>query len=172
MTIEGILQEYPTDSIRNHTSLFGGYNIWKHLPLIVGGRSHSLDKIEHQVLREMNEPRIHFAIVCASVGCPRLLNEAYTSQRIDEQLAANTRDFFSREQNLRLESDGTLRLSRIVEWFGADFGSNDQGRISFLWTYFPAEVQRQLGRTTPEISYLDYDWALNDQSSKPASASQ
>ena len=75
-TIEGILQVYPTSSIRNHTAKVAGYNLWKDLPLLVGGKPHSLDAMEHQILRKMGEPRIHFAIVCASVGCPRLMNEA------------------------------------------------------------------------------------------------
>ena len=172
VTIEGILQEYPTDSIRNHTSRLGGYNIWKDLPLKVGGRSYSLDAIEHQILRKMSEPRIHFAIVCASVGCPRLLNEAYTSERVNEQLALNARDFFSRTQNLRLEPNGTLQVSSILKWFGADFGSSEEARIGYLQTYFPTQIQQQLGRTTPNVTYLNYDWSLNDQSSKPAAASK
>ncbi|MCP4172364.1 MAG: DUF547 domain-containing protein [Fuerstiella sp.] len=69
-TIRGILREYPTTSIRNHTARLFGYNIWKQLQLYVGNKAHSLEGIEHQVLRKMNEPRIHFAIVCASIGCP------------------------------------------------------------------------------------------------------
>lgn len=64
VTVRGILREYPTTSIRNHTAKLWGYNIWKHLQLYVGGRAYSLDQIEHDVLRNMQEPRIHFAIVC------------------------------------------------------------------------------------------------------------
>jgi hypothetical protein len=81
VTVKGILREYPTTSIRNHTAKILGYNIWKNLKLIVGGKSVSLHEMEHQVLRKMGEPRIHFAIVCASIGCPRLLNEAYVAER-------------------------------------------------------------------------------------------
>ncbi len=74
VTIRGILREYPTASIRNHTAKLFGYNIWKDLLLIVGRRPYSLEEIEHQVLRPMKDSRIHFAIVCASISCPRLLN--------------------------------------------------------------------------------------------------
>ena len=81
VTVKGILREYPTSSIRNHTAKFVGYNIWKNLKLQVGDQQVSLDGMEHQILRKMGEPRIHFAIVCASIGCPRLLNEAYVAER-------------------------------------------------------------------------------------------
>ena len=101
VTIRGILREYPTTSIRNHTPRLWGYNIWKHLQLYVAGQPRSLDQIEHEVLRKMNEPRIHFAIVCASMGCPRLLNEAYVAEKIDGQLEANAKDFFRRRQNFQ-----------------------------------------------------------------------
>ena len=70
VTVHGILREYPTSSIRNHTAKLYGYNIWKDLKLQVDGSAYSLDDIEHKLLRKMGEPRIHFAIVCASIGCP------------------------------------------------------------------------------------------------------
>ncbi len=79
VTLEGIMQVYPTTSIRNHTAKLVGYNIWEDLYLIVGKNKFSLEQIEHKILRKMKEPRIHFAIVCASVGCPRLMNKAYTA---------------------------------------------------------------------------------------------
>ncbi|MCI0457686.1 MAG: DUF547 domain-containing protein, partial [Gemmataceae bacterium] len=88
LTIRGILREYPTTSIRNHTAKVSGYNIWKDLVLWVDGKNYSLDNIEHQILRKMGEPRIHFAIVCASVGCPPLANRAYTAKDLHSQLAA------------------------------------------------------------------------------------
>ena len=129
-TIEGILQVYPTSSIRNHTAKVAGYNLWKDLPLLVGGKPHSLDAMEHQILRKMGEPRIHFAIVCASVGCPRLMNEAYTPDRIEEQLALNTRDFFSRSQNFQVDQSGVMHVSSILDWFGEDFGPTQQAQFT------------------------------------------
>jgi len=84
VTIKGILREYPTSSIRNHTAKLFGYNIWDDLLLTVGGKPYSLNHMEHEVLRKMGEPRIHFAIVCASISCPRLLNEAYTASRLEQ----------------------------------------------------------------------------------------
>lgn len=161
VTIEGILQVYPTDSIRSHTSRLGGYNIWKDLPLLVGGKKFSLHAIEHDVLRKQGEPRIHFAIVCASVGCPRLLNEAYVPARVDLQLAQNTADFFSRRQNLRWRPGQPLQLSSIMKWFASDFGSTTREQIESVRKYFPESVRENLPADV-RVEYLEYDWALND----------
>ena len=94
VTIRGILREYPTTSIRSHTPRLFGYHIWKDLKLYVGGKPYSLDQIEYEVLRQMDEPRIHFATVCASISYPNLLNEAYVPGELEIQLAANAKDFF------------------------------------------------------------------------------
>lgn len=168
LTIEGILQVYPTSSIRNHTARFAGYNIWKHLPLIVGDRKFSLNDIEHNILRKMGEPRIHFAIVCASVGCPRLRNEAYVAQKLNEQLADNARDFFSRAKNLRVDAGRrTLYLSSILKWFGGDFGRGESEMLAYLSPYLPPAARSLISAGGVRISYLDYNWNLNDQRSKP-----
>ncbi len=166
VTIEGILQKYPTSSIRNHTAQLFGYNIWKDLPLLVGGKPYSLDTIEHAILRKMGEPRIHFAIVCASVGCPRLRNEAYTSQELEQQLEDNARDFFSRKKNLRVDAGShTLYLSSILDWFGSDFGSSQPAQLKAIRPYLPASAQ-QLLLGNVRVKFLDYDWSLNDQARK------
>ena len=95
LTIHGILREYPTSSIRNHTAKVFGYNIWDDLLLPVGDSHFSLNQIEHEVLRKMAEPRIHFAIVCASNGCPPLSNRAYWASQLEQQLAEGCRRFFA-----------------------------------------------------------------------------
>jgi hypothetical protein len=165
VTLEGILREYPTSSIRKHTSRLGGYNIWKHLPLRVGDEALSLEQIENEMLRPMGEPRIHFAIVCASVGCPRLLNEAYTTSRLEEQLTTNTRDFFSRGQNIRVDAAaGTIYLSSILRWYGKDFGETQRERLANLTAYLPAAADSLIAnKPRIRVEYLDYDWDLNDQ---------
>jgi hypothetical protein len=162
-TIEGILQVYPTSSIRNHTAKVAGYNLWKDLPLLVGGKPHSLDAMEHQILRKMGEPRIHFAIVCASVGCPRLMNEAYTPDRIEEQLALNTRDFFSRSQNFHVDQAGVMHVSSILDWFGEDFGPTQQAQFTALQQYLPEDAQRMAVNPRTSLVFQDYDWSLNEQ---------
>lgn len=169
VTIEGILQVYPTTSIRNHTAKVFGYNIWKDLPLIVGDEAFSLDQMEHEILRKMDEPRIHFAIVCASIGCPRLRKEAYRPDRLETQLADNARDFFSRPQNLRVDARGrTLYLSSILDWFGSDFGRTIPERLASLKPYLPDAAGALAADPNVRVQYLEYDWSLNDQKTRPA----
>lgn len=165
LTVHGILEVYPTSSIRNHTAKFVGYNIWKDLLLPVGGKRYSLDAIEHQVLRKLGEPRIHFAIVCASIGCPRLRNEAYTPERLEAQLADNTRDFFARQKNLQVDfARRRVRVSAILDWFGTDFAPTPQKALASLAGYMPDEAtQRLIASADFSVSFLDYDWRLNKQ---------
>lgn len=165
VTVKGILQVYPTTSIRNHTAKVVGYNIWKDLLLIVGDSQISLDSMEHKVLREMGEPRIHFAIVCASHSCPRLLNQAYTANALDEQLTLNTKNFFANAENFQHDAQRQrFRMSSIMSWFAQDFGQNQAAQLATIAPYLPtreaydAAVNNRVG-----VSYLEYDWSLNEQ---------
>ena len=164
VTVKGILREYPTDSIRNHTGLIG-YNIWKDLLLIAGDQKVSLDHIEHQILRKMSEPRIHFAIVCASIGCPRLLNRAFRAELLEQQLTDNAKHFFATPSKFRHEAGSkTLHVSPVLQWFGGDFGADSPAQARAIAPYLPAESSRQLAASgQAEFEYLDYDWSLNDQ---------
>ena len=165
VTIKGILREYPTSSIRNHTARFFGYNIWKNLKLIVAGQPISLDDMEHKILRKMDEPRIHFAIVCASIGCPRLLNEAYTPERVDEQLTQNARHFFADANKFRYDAErNTFLLSPILDWFGKDFGSTQAAQLKRIAAWLPdGQAQQTAAAGSGKMTFLDYDWALNDK---------
>jgi len=162
VTIEGILRVYPTTTIRNHTSETGGYNIWKNLMFNAGTKQVSLEDIEHKILRKMGEPRVHFAIVCASIGCPRLLNEAYVPARLADQLAINTKDFFSRPQNLQVNGN-VLMLSKILSWFGTDFAPTQQQQVQVLGKYFPQSAQQVAASGNYGVQFLEYDWNLNTQ---------
>lgn len=170
VTVRGILQEYPTSSIRNHTAKVIGYNIWHDLLLQVDGRAMSLDSIEHKMLRKMQEPRIHFAIVCASISCPRLLNEAYTADRLEQQLTTNTRDFFAQPGNFRYDAGRKrFQLSAILDWFGSDFGANNAEVLRAIASYLPDAASAAAARTgRGKVSYLDYDWGLNEAAKSAA----
>jgi len=174
VTIKGILREYPTTSIRKHTAKVVGYNIWKDLKLLVGGRPYSLDQMEHEILRKMNEPRIHFAIVCAALGCPRLLNEAYTPEKLDEQLDANARAFFADPKKFRYDAEQrTIDVSAILDWFGEDFGSNQAERLERIAPHLPDAAARHLAkRGNVRVRFLEYDWGLNDQAKNGRAASK
>lgn len=161
VTIEGILREYPTSSIRNHTAKLFGYNIWDDLQLYVGGAAVSINDIEHKILRKMNEPRIHFAIVCASKGCPRLLNQAYSAERVDHQLAMNAEHFFAEPQNLSIRGD-TVTLSSILNWFGEDFGSSSQAMLKRIAAWCPDSARAKLRSGRLSVQFAVYDWSLNE----------
>ena len=165
LTVQGILDVYPTSSIRKHTAKLVGYNIWDDLLLPVGNQKYSLNQIEHKILRKLGEPRIHFAIVCASIGCPRLLNEAYTPERLESQLAENTRDFFARQRNFQVDlASRKVRVSSILDWFGEDFGPTPRKALASLAKYVPDGATRKLLASADfSVSYLDYDWSLNKQ---------
>ena len=164
VTIEGILRVYPTTSIRNHTAKIAGYNIWKDLKLHVGDSKAGLEEIEHKVLRKMNEPRIHFAIVCASIGCPRLLNEAYMPQKMEQQLTINTKDFFSRSQNLQIDTNSrTVKLSKLLNWYGSDFGADINTQLVAYQRYWPEAAAQAVAAGGYRVDYLSYDWNLNAQ---------
>lgn len=165
VTVQGILREYPTSSIRNHTAKLVGYNIWKDLLLYVGDTKISLNDIEHEVLRKMGEPRIHFAIVCASHSCPRLLNQAYSAESLEQQLALNTQVFFANPENFQYDvARRQFRVSSILEWFGEDFGADQAGQLKTIASWLPTrEAYDAATGNSVKVSYLKYDWSLNEQ---------
>ncbi len=168
VTIKGILREYPTTSIRNHTAKLIGYNIWDDLLLAVGGTRVSLNQMEHEILRKMGEPRIHFAIVCASIGCPRLRGEAYAADRIDQQLTENARAFFADPTKFNADiRTRQIRVSPILKWFGADFGASVSEQMAAIAVYLSDAAAQQLARSgAARVAYLPYNWDLNDQAKR------
>jgi hypothetical protein len=168
VTIHGILREYPTSSIRNHTAKVFGYNIWDDLLLPVGDRTYSLNQMEHDVLRKLGDPRIHFAIVCASIGCPPLLNQAYVADQLDSQLTYNAKRFFADRQKFSYDvANRRLEVSPILKWFAEDFGNDQAAQMRRIAPFLPDQKSQTLAASGPSsVSYLDYDWDLNDQASQ------
>ncbi len=167
VTLRGILREYPTTSIKNHVSNLGGYNIWKHFKLVVDGKPYSLDDMEHAVLRKMDEPRIHFAVVCASKSCPRLLNRAFTAATLEKQLAENARYFFSLPTNFRYDATkNRVYLSSILKWYGTDFAATPTKQLQRLAQYLPAGAQSAIAQGRFKVTYQKYDWGINEQVAK------
>ena len=166
VTVKGILHAYPIESIQDLRSTLGfGYDIWDDLLLIVGGTKFSLNQMEHEILRKIKEPRIHFAIVCASVGCPKLRNEAYTDDKMESQLSANGKAFFKDQTKFRYDpKEGRIHVSKILKWFGKDFGPTAADQMAAIAPYLPNESTKRFARSSAaRVSYLDYDWSLNDQ---------
>lgn len=169
VTIHGILREYPTSSIRNHTAKLFGYNIWDDLLLPVGDRTYSLNQIEHDVLRKLGDPRIHFAIVCASIGCPPLLNRAYAASDLDAQLTTNAQRFFADPKKFSYDvAQRRIQVSPILDWFAEDFGENQQAQIRRIAPFLASQQAQALATSgNAKVSYLDYDWGLNEQAPTP-----
>ena len=163
LAIKTVVDRYPVSSIKDGGNFL--FPIWKKKVGTVGGTEYSLDEIEHGILRkEFKEPRVHFAVVCASLSCPDLRAEPYEAARLDEQLDDQARVFLGNEtKGLVPSKDGeSAEVSSIFKWFGEDFESTG-GVAAFVRKAAPADVQAKLPKLTDSgISYLDYDWSLND----------
>ena len=134
--------------------------VWKLDALVVGGKVFSLDAIENEILRKLNEPRIHFAIVCASVSCPDMRPESYRAGKLDKQLDEQTRSFLSNPRK-GMSIDAAKRrvlLTKLFEWFAGDFGGKD-GVVGFLARYLPKDAPADWREFS--IGYLEYNWNLN-----------
>lgn len=175
-TLELILQNYPVKSIKDIGGVFD--NRWKRKFFKLLGSDAYLDKIEHETLRKpgvYNEPRVHFAVNCASIGCPMLREEAYTADKLDKQLEEQAVRFLSDRSRNRY-ANGKLEVSMIFNWFKDDWTSGYQGfdgktpAITSREDYFARyakvlaekpEDQKKIADKAAPISHLDYDWNLN-----------
>ncbi|MBW2665436.1 MAG: DUF547 domain-containing protein [Deltaproteobacteria bacterium] len=167
LAIQVVLDHYPIDDIREAGSLIRP--VWKRTAGVIGGRSVSLGWIEHEVLRPMGEPRIHGAIVCASVSCPALNREPFSAVRLDADLDdAMQRLLTDPDKGLQVDrDDNKLRLSQIFKWFRDDFDAHG-GVLGVVARYATPEARRWLERhPEPRLRYLDYDWRLNDVARAP-----
>jgi hypothetical protein len=168
LTIKGMLKFHPTPSIKKHTSVLWGFHFWDDVRITVAGKERSLDHIEHAILRKMDEPRMHFAIVCASIGCPRLRRAAYTGPQLEKQLAAGAREFFASRSYFQIDAGSTtVKASHILKWFREDFGGTDANIFAFArrWTTDPARLAL-LARPGLTLEFLEYDWGINEQKRK------
>ena len=172
-TVELILSRYPKlESIKDLGSLLSSPWKPKIVPLL--GTQMSLDNIEHDTLRargRFDDPRVHFAVNCASIGCPPLREEAFVAERLEAQLNEQAQRFMSDRTRNRWSADGQrLEVSKIFDWFGEDFRLGHKGiatanafyaRYADRLADAPADRERvRSGQAT--VAYLDYDWKLND----------
>ncbi len=175
-TLELILQNYPVKSIKDIGSLFD--NRWKRKFFKLFGEEYFLDRIEHETLRKpgaYNEVRVHYAVNCASIGCPALREEAFVADRLDKQLEEQAVRFLS-DRSRNHYAASKLEVSMIFKWFGEDWEKGYTGfdgktpAIKSREDYFaryakqladaPADQQAVAAGKVP-VSFLDYDWNLN-----------
>jgi len=163
-TLRLILDHYLVKSIKDIPRA----KRWRHTRWRIGSVTLSLDQIEHEQIRpKFAEPRIHFALVCAAIGCPKLRNEAYHAELIDEQLEDQTRYVHSHDHWFRYQPGAKeVYLTRLYDWYGADFEQVAGSVLAFVARYsVPLKVALDEGKK-PRIKWLDYDWTLNDARNK------
>ena len=163
-TVEKILTRYPDiRSIWDFGKVFG--NPFKDDFFMLLGRKFTLDGIEHETLRKKgayDEPRVHFAVNCASVGCPMLREDAYVAERLDAQLAQQAERFLSDRSRNRAQA-GKLEVSKIFDWFKEDFAPREQFFAKYAKLLSDDPVQQKLvADGKAPLSFLEYDWSLND----------
>lgn len=153
-TLKVIVQHYPVKGIRDI------YGAWDRFKVKIAGSEFTLNQIEHEILREeFKEPRIHFVLVCASKGCPKLADEPFNGKDLNDQMERESRKFINDKTKVRLDKDGRLLyISSIFKWFRDDFGDV----IKFVTKYLPKDDSQFIQKEKPSIKYLKYDWSLNE----------
>jgi hypothetical protein len=161
----GIAVKYPVRSVRDLGFALGFFRAKDY---VAGGAALSLNDIEHGIIRkQFKEPRIHFAIVCASLGCPYLAREAYSGPRLQQQLDRQAREFVNAPRNMAIDGS-QITLSKIFDWYGDDFGGR-AALAPFLVRYAnDANRAALLSVKNPKIRFRDYDWNINDPGSRKA----
>lgn len=171
ITIQFILEYYPVKSIKDIPG------VWDKKVFFLLGQERTLNEIEHQMLRKnYSEPRIHFAVVCASISCPKLQNYAFVGSHLDSQLNQAMNDFLrDSNKNFFNFKEKKIKLSKIFKWFQSDFEQSDVDPnikklykkeaplVQFLSNNMPKKYQYLISNQKLKIDYLSYDWGLNQK---------
>jgi hypothetical protein len=160
LTVQVVLSRFPVRSIRDIKSNPLALGPWKDKRITVQGARLSLDDIEHNILRKQwRDPRVHYAVNCASIGCPNLGRRGWRAESLDADLNAAARAFINSPRGVRVAREGQIRVSSIYQWFKVDFGNNDAGVLAHLRQYATPALGAQLANA--RIVGNDYDWAIN-----------
>ncbi len=159
-TIKLICNYYPVKSIKDIKSGIPFVSdTWTIKFIKIEGKTYNLNDIEHGIIRpKFNDPRIHFAVNCASKGCPPLLNEAYTAEKLNAQLDSQAKAFINDGNRNKIKSANKADLSKIFTWFSGDFKKADKSVVAFINRYANTKLSEKA-----ELNYQDYDWNLNEQ---------
>lgn len=162
LTVKVVLDHFPVKSIRDIDISPGLFSSgpWGKKLIEIAGEQVSLDDIEHRILRPIwKDPRIHYAVNCASVGCPDLSAQAYTAENTDAMLSANAVAYINSPRGVRVSGSDVI-VSSIYDWFQADFDGTEKGVIAHLLPYATGDRKMALEKASG-ISDYDYDWTLN-----------
>ncbi|WP_247738892.1 DUF547 domain-containing protein [Shimia sp. R9_2] len=161
-TVEVILQNYPVTSIRDITDGALSFGPWDRPVTTVDGQELTLNDIEHRIIRPIfNEPRIHYALNCAAVGCPNLMNRAWRAATLERDLEAAERAYVNDDRGVHVDPNGALTLSKIYIWFQEDFGANEREVLDRLQKVADPERAAAISARKGVRRYA-YDWSLNE----------
>lgn len=166
LTVHVVVDHFPVDSIRDIDISPGWFSNgpWDKKLLTIEGKEVSLNDIEHRILRPIwQDPRIHYAVNCAALGCPNLLERPWRAADLDACLQREARRYVNHPRGARFEN-GELIASKIYDWYQADFGGSEQGVIEHLLEYAEGELKERLKKrlkNARDIDDYEYDWALN-----------
>lgn len=160
LTVQLILDNPGVDSIRQIRDGLFSIGPWNRELVTIAGTALTLNDIEHRILRPIyGDARVHFAVNCASIGCPDLQREPFTADNLDTLMDSAARAYLAHPRGLSIDGD-TLRLSSIFKWFAGDFGTDRDAVLAWLAKYAPADTANAVTHWSGRIRY-DYDWALN-----------
>ena len=163
LTVKVVVDAYPVDSIKEiHESWIPRSGPWGDVHANVVGQDLTLDNIEHGILRPIwKDARIHYAVNCASIGCPNLVKSAYTARNVESLLDAGAREYVNHPRGVDVVDEDFIVLSSIYDWWVFDFGNSEEGVIAHLLEYANSELAEQLRNFSGAIDY-EYDWDLNE----------
>lgn len=165
-TLRLVLDHDPVHSIKD----IPGHKRWDARRWNIGSHTLSLNEIEHQQIRShFQEPRIHFALVCAAVGCPPLANTAYTADQLETQLDRQAQFVHNHDRWFRFDPDDptVVHLTKLYKWYRGDFEQTAESVLNFAARYSPTLKQTLAAGSQPKIQWLKYDWALNRRDKAP-----
>ena len=161
LTVQVVLDHYPVKSIRKISGGLFGTGPWDERLIEVAGEPLSLNDIEHRILRPIwSDPRIHYVVNCASLGCPDLAAEAYRADTMDARMDEAARAYINHPRGVDLAA-GRMTLSSIYDWYDSDFGADREGLLAHLRDYAEPPLAAQLSEFAGRIGY-EYDWRLNE----------
>ncbi len=162
LTVQVVLSEYPVDTIREiHEGLVPNSGPWGDVRAEVNGQGLTLDNIEHNILRPLwKDERIHYAVNCAAYSCPHLQSTAFTAANTESLLEQGAREYVNNTRGVDFVDDDFIVISSIYDWYGVDFGDNEESIVAHLAAYAEGDLAPRLEGFAGVIDY-EYDWSLN-----------